>query len=152
MKHAPSSSRPSRTLSQRFTRDPQGGAEPGGRLRGRRNRPNDRDSTWRIIFSVVASKIVNKRPGIPALLRNQLTAIAPKKNKTTVIAPSTLKLLKKKTSVVTPSTVRAQLPAIRMTLGAFGLFGNRRVGSKKNTERKTPRIQKAFSVSSAGIG
>src|SRR5256885_861134 len=45
-----------------------------------------------------------------------------------------------------------QLPAIRMSLGKFRLFGNRRVGSKKNTERKTPRIQKAFSASSACIG
>src|SRR2546430_13768995 len=108
MKHAPSSSRPSRTLSQRFTRDPQGEAESGGRLRG--NIPNDWDSTWRITFSVVASKIVNKRPRIPALFRNQLTAIAPKKSKTTLIAPNTLKLLKKKTSVVPPTPVLAQTP------------------------------------------
>jgi hypothetical protein len=38
-----------------------------------------------------------------------------------------------------------------MTLGEFGLPEKRCVGSHKNAERKTPRIQKAFSASSASI-
>src|SRR2546429_5905608 len=50
------------------------------RLRGR-NRPSDRDSTWHIILTVAACRFVNKRRGLPARLRNQLTAIVPKKSK-----------------------------------------------------------------------
>src|SRR2546429_5314921 len=120
------------------------------RLRGR-NRPSDRDSTWHIILTVAACRFVNKRRGLPARLRNQLTAIVPKKSKTTVMAPRTLKLLKRKTKMVTHSTVRAQFPAIRMTPGEFGRPAKRCVGSQKNVERKTPRIQKAFSASIAAI-
>src|SRR6516164_3511217 len=125
-KHAPSNSLPSRTLSHRFIRSPQGWwADAEGRLRERRERPNNRDSTWRIMFIVVACSFVSKRPGVPARLRKQPKPIAPQKNKTTVTAPSTLRLLKRKTRIVTPSTVRAQLPAMRMTLGELGLSEKR---------------------------
>src|SRR5207244_2971856 len=120
-------------------------------LPGTRNRPNDRDSKWRIRFIVVACRFVNKRRDIPVRLRNQLTIIAPKKSSTTVIAPNTFKPLKRKTKIVTHSTIRAQLPAIQMTAEKFGLPENRRVGSKKNMQRKMPRIQKAFTASRAGI-
>lgn len=50
-----------------------------------------------------------------------------------------------------PSTVRAQLPAMRMILGEFGLPENRCAGSQKNARRKTPRIQSALSVSRTRI-
>src|SRR5207248_3807336 len=98
---------PSSIFSHGSTRDAQDGrADLDELLPGTRNRPNDRDSKWRIRFIVVACRFVNKRRDIPVRLRNQLTIIAPKKSSTTVIAPNTFKPLKRKTKIVTRSEER----------------------------------------------
>src|SRR5438874_10678849 len=142
MKLAPSSSLPSKSLSHALTRNPQDWRpEVDARLRARRNRLNDRDSIWRIMFIVVACRLVHKPRDTPPRLRNQPMAIAPKKNKTTVITPNTLKLHMRKIRIVTHSTVRAQLPAIRRTLGEFGLPEKRCVGSQKRSEEHTSELQ-----------
>jgi hypothetical protein len=78
-------------------------------------------------------------------------ANAPTKTRITVSALSKRKLARRRAAIVKQSTVRAQLPAICMTMKDFALPEKRCAGNQKNTRMKTTKIQHALSAPRAAI-